>query len=76
MKRYIKNIAIVIFDILPNALIGGSPYMTYSERAWRHQWLKSITVLDFIFGKGHCESAEEGDELQYETFKRMRKWKI
>jgi hypothetical protein len=68
IKRYLLN-QLVWMDIAVNAIAGGSPYETVSERAWRHQWKFAIFVLDHIFGQGHCENAEEGNEAQYEILK-------
>jgi hypothetical protein len=69
VKRYLMN-QLVWIDIAVNATFGGSPYMTISERAWNHQWLKTIAVIDWIFrlfGQAdHCKNAAEGDESQYE----------
>jgi len=67
-KRYFIN-WLVWFDIGVNVLTGGSPYMTLSERAWAHQWRKTIAVLDWLFGAGHCKYSTEGDESQYEVIK-------
>lgn len=70
MKRWLKN-QLVALDISINALTGGSPYETLSERAWRRQWTATIRVIDAVFGlfgeKDHCKNSAEGDEAQYEV---------
>ncbi|MEI6207284.1 MAG: hypothetical protein WCP20_10910 [Desulfuromonadales bacterium] len=68
VKQYIKN-QVIALDIMVNAATGGSPYMTLSERAWAHQWRKTIAVLDWLFGADHCKYSTEGDESQYEVIK-------
>lgn len=65
-KRYLKN-QLVWIDIAVNTVLGGSPYETISERAWRHQWKHTIWLIDFVMGKGHCAGSAEGDEAQYEV---------
>ena len=75
MTRYILN-QLVAADIAVNALIGGSPYETISERCWRHRehWAAaaSVKLIDGIFRlfgeKDHCKNADEGDESQYEVW--------
>lgn len=75
VKRYLLN-QLVAADIAINALIGGSPYETISERCWRHRehWAAaaSVKLIDWMFGLfgqvEHCKNAAEGDESQYEVW--------
>lgn len=75
IKRYLLN-QLVAADISVNALIGGSPYETISERAWRHRehWAAAYAVrfIDWLFSmfgeKDHCQNADEGNEAQYEVW--------
>lgn len=75
VKRYLLN-QLVSADIAVNALLGGSPYETISERVWRHRehWaaaasVKLIDVIFRLFGQvDHCKNADEGDESQYEVW--------
>jgi len=75
-KRYLLN-QLVAFDIVVNAIIGGSPYETLSERGWRHRDNRyaaiAVRLIDFTFGlfgeKNHCRNADEGNESQYEVWK-------
>lgn len=76
MKRYLLN-QLVWLDIAVNAITGGSPYMTISERAWQKReqpfWNYAVRCIDALFGvfgeKNHCQNAEEGNETQYEILK-------
>lgn len=75
MKRYLFN-QIVAFDIAINALLGGSPYETISERCWRHRGNvyadMAIDLIDWIFSLfgqvDHCKNADEGNEADYEVW--------
>jgi hypothetical protein len=52
-------------DQCGNALFGGDPAMTISERVGRNlragkAWAKPVAAfIDFFFGKGHCLAASE-----------------
>jgi hypothetical protein len=75
MKRYLLN-QLVAADIAVNALLGGSPYETISERCYRHRehWAGALTVgfIDWLFRlfgqQDHCKNSDEGNEADYEVW--------
>ena len=62
LLQYILNLLVAI-DRLCNTLLGGTPDQTMSQRLWR-DYPNSVLrqVVDFIFGKSHCEDAVEKDD--------------
>jgi len=77
VKRYLFN-QLVVLDLSVNALLGGSPYETISERCWRHRehWAAgyAVRLIDWMFGLfgqvDHCKNADEGNEADYEVWGR------
>jgi hypothetical protein len=63
LKHYFYNILIGLDQFL-GTLLGGSPDVTISGRAWGWH-LRGIRLparlLDKVFGQGHCERAYEPD---------------
>jgi hypothetical protein len=57
--NYLFNILIAL-DFLANALLGGEPQETISERLWReYPSSECRKLVDFIFGKDHCKQSAE-----------------
>jgi hypothetical protein len=67
--RYFLNILIGI-DQLINAILAGDPDECLSSRIGKYSrgtFLES--VVDFIFGSGHCQKSIENDEGKYDVWK-------
>jgi hypothetical protein len=60
VRLYIRNVLVGI-DQLLNAILLGSPDECISTRAYDHFPLLR-KVIDFVFGKGHCERSKESEE--------------
>ena len=61
MKKYLLNILIGI-DQLTNAILGGSPDICISTRAYEH-YPRIAKIIDFIFmNPKHCEHSAENEE--------------
>lgn len=59
IKQHLWNILLAV-DYLANAIAGGDPEETISQRLGReypHSFLRKF--VDFLFGKGHCEKANQ-----------------
>ena len=64
----VKQVLIGI-DQLGNTLLGGYADETISSRSWRLRlasqfWGRMFKVVEFLFGKGHCEDAYLSEELR------------
>ena len=68
LKRYIIN-NLLSLDQAVFTLIGGDPDDTFSSQAWKLYVTKDIhwpvDIIEFFFGKGHCERVCEWDEGKY-----------
>lgn len=71
MKKYLHNLFIAV-DQLFNAVIGGWPDETYSSRMWREQNKIRIAILDFFFGKNHCQNTWNWERMDMHSPEEFR----
>jgi hypothetical protein len=59
--KYLKNLLIAL-DQLANTILGGSPDVCISTRAYEH-YPRVAKVIDFIFmNPKHCEESAENED--------------
>lgn len=78
MWRYVRNVLLAL-DFLANALLGGNPRKTISQRlglwllvgGWRARVAKPICWALDLLHPGHCNVCLDNDD--YDTFRKLRR---
>ncbi len=60
------NNAAVALSCFINATLCGRRYEMLSSRSYRCDWVVAVKVLDWFFGKGHCQACYEFERDNFE----------
>lgn len=61
ISNYFIRIGDACSQLANVVFLNGDANESISGRAWRSRWQTVISVIDFILGTGHCESAYIAD---------------